>query len=73
MEKKISVISPGTLGVSGHVMTVTFTWLCVCMCVLGCVSLCNPKDYSPPDSSVHRILQARIPEWAAISYSRESS
>ena len=30
-------------------------------------------DYSPPDSSVHGILQARIPAWVAISYSRESS
>ena len=31
--------------------------------------LCNPMDSSPPDSSAHRILQARIPEWAAISFS----
>ena len=30
-------------------------------------------DCSPPGSSVHRILQARILEWAAISYSRGSS
>ena len=28
---------------------------------------------SPPGSSVHRILQARILEWVAISFSRESS
>ena len=26
-------------------------------------------DYSPPDSSVHRILQVRILEWTAISFS----
>ena len=26
---------------------------------------------SPPDSSVHRILQARILEWVAISFSRD--
>jgi len=25
-------------------------------------------DYSPPDSSVHAILQARILEWVAISF-----
>ena len=31
--------------------------------------LCNPMDSSPPGSSAHRILQARIPEWAAISFS----
>ena len=32
---------------------------------------CDPKDCSPPGSSVHGILQARILEWAAISFSRE--
>ena len=30
-------------------------------------------DYSLPGFSVHEILQARILEWAAISYSRRSS
>ena len=30
-------------------------------------------DCSPPGSSVHGILQARILEWIAISFSRESS
>ena len=30
----------------------------------------NPMDYSPPDSSVHGILQARILEWVAMSFSR---
>ena len=37
------------------------------------MSLCNPVDCSPPDSSVHAILQARILEWVAISSSRGSS
>ena len=32
-----------------------------------------PKDCSPPGSSVHEILQARILEWVAISFSRGSS
>ena len=36
-------------------------------------TLCDPVDYSPPGSSVHGILQARILEWVAISYSRGSS
>ena len=31
-----------------------------------------PMDYSPPDSSVHGLLQARILEWVAIPFSRES-
>ena len=30
-------------------------------------------DCSPPDSSVHRILQARIMEWVVIPFSRGSS
>ena len=34
---------------------------------------CDPMDCSPPGSSVHGILQARILEWVAISFSRESS
>ena len=28
-----------------------------------CLTLCNPMDPSPPGSSVHGILQARILEW----------
>ena len=36
-------------------------------------TLCNPVDCSPPGSSVHGILQARILEWVAISFSRGSS
>ena len=35
-----------------------------------CPSLCNPMDCSLPGSSVHGILQARILEWDAISFSR---
>ena len=31
------------------------------------LTLCNPMDCSPPDSSVSGILQARILEWLAIS------
>ena len=33
----------------------------------------DPMDCSPSGSSVHRILQARILEWAAILFSRRSS
>ena len=38
-----------------------------------CPTLFDPKDYSPPGSSVHVILQARIFEWVAIHFSRGSS
>ena len=37
------------------------------------MSLCNPMDCSPPGSSIHGILQARILEWVALPSSRESS
>ena len=39
----------------------------------SCPTLCGPMDCSPPGSSVHRILQARIVEWVAMPVSRESS
>ena len=38
----------------------------------ACRTLCDPMDCSPPGSSVHGIFQARIMEWVAISFSRES-
>ena len=37
------------------------------------ITLCDPMDCSPPGSSVHGILQARILEWVAIPFSRGSS
>ena len=36
----------------------------------SCPTLCNAMDSSPPVSSVHGILQARILEWVAIPFSR---
>ena len=46
-------------------------------CVLSRVwlfmTLYDPKDCSPPGSSVHGILQARILEWVALSFSRAPS
>ena len=38
-----------------------------------CLTFCDPKDYNLPGSSVHGILQARILEWVAITFSRGSS
>ena len=35
----------------------------------SCQTLCDPMDSSPPGSSVHGILPARILEWVAISFS----
>ena len=39
----------------------------------SCPTLCDPVDCSLPGFSVHGILQARILEWVAISFSRGSS
>ena len=38
-----------------------------------CPTPCNPVDCRPPGSSVHGMLQARILEWVAISFSKGSS
>ena len=44
-----------------------------CLLAQLCPTLCCPMGCSPPDSSVHGIFQARILEWVAILFSRESS
>ena len=36
---------------------------------LSCVQLCDPKDCSPPGSSIHGIFQARVLEWGATAFS----
>ena len=39
----------------------------------SCLTPCDPMDHSPPDSSVHGILQVRILEWAVIPFYKGSS
>ena len=70
----------------GHKIKVCFNYLRNCQCCLvaqSCPTLCNPMDYtarqaplsmgfSPPGSSVHGVLQARILEWVAMPFSRGS-
>ena len=49
--------------------------VCVCVCVLvaqSCTTLCVLMDCSPPGSFVHGVLQARILEWVAISFSKKA-
>ena len=46
--------------------------LCLCSVAKSCLTLWDLMDCSAPGSSVHGILQARILEWAAISFSRGS-
>ena len=52
----------------------------VCVCVYVCVCVhsvmsnsLDSTEYNLPGSSVHGILQARIPEWVAISFSRDDT
>ena len=39
----------------------------------SCPTLCDSMDCSLPGFSFHGIFQARVPEWVAISFARESS
>ena len=52
--------------------TASNKFVCV-LCAESCPTLCGPLDCSPPGSSVHGVSQARILEWAAISYPKGSS
>ena len=47
--------------------------VCVCLVAQSYLTLCDPIDCSPPDLTVHGILQAKILEWVAIPFCRESS
>ena len=62
----VSKTFPGDSGATGG----------VCMhakSLQSCLTLCDPMDCSPPNSSVCRILQARILEWVAMLSSRDAS
>ena len=50
-----------------------FMWKVKVLVTQLCPILCDPKDNTPPGSSAHGILQARILEWVAIPFSRGSS
>jgi len=44
-----------------------------CLLAQSGLTLCDPMDCRPPDSSVHGDSPARILEWVAIPFSRGSS
>ena len=56
-----------------NVRLTPFSISVVTVCVLSGFRLCNPLDWSPSGSSVCGISQARLLEWVAIFFSRESS
>ena len=82
------VLSHGSLRI-GHVYTtradwtreghltqdvpISFTFMLKMLVAQLCPTLCNPMDWGSPDSSVRGILQAKILEWIAISFSKGSS
>ena len=47
----------------------TVSWFYYCSVIQLCLTLCDPVDCSLPGSSVRGIIQARILEWIAISFS----
>ena len=66
----------GRLLIMGELMSGCIIGCHTCMCaqlLQSCPALCNPMDCSPPSSSVHGILQARILEWVLMPSSRGSS
>ena len=46
----------------------TYSFLVCLLVTHSCLTLCNPVNHSPPSSSVHGILQARIPEWVIFYF-----
>ena len=48
---------------------ICYAMLCYAKSLQSCPTLCDPIDSSPPGSPVPGILQARILEWVAISFS----
>ena len=48
-------------------------YTCSVLVTQSCLTFCDPMDCSPPGSSVHGILQARILEWVSVHFSRGSS
>ena len=55
-----------------YAVPLSLSSVCVLVAQL-CLTVCNPMNCSPPASSVHGILQARILKWVASPFSRGSS
>ena len=70
------VLEWGAIAFSLHAVN---DWNSAYLPITGCsvtrlyLTLCDPMDYSSPDSSVHGISQVRILEWIAVSSSSGSS
>ena len=72
----IEPLSLLSLALAGGFFTNCASWEGPCVhakSLQSCLTLCHPMECSPPGSSVHGILQARILEWVAGPSSRGSS
>ena len=69
----IHVASPQCVCAERELWSLLFLLKVNVLVTQSCLTLCDPMDCSLPGYSVHRILQARILEWVAISFSRGSS
>ena len=65
-------VTPSSLRCPHTIVLLTVNFHC-CSVSRLCPTLRPHGLYSPPGSSVHGILQARVLDWAAISFSRGSS
>ena len=62
----LTCLTSGTLGIKDELK------LAAAKLLQSCPTLCNSLvDCSPPGSSVHGILQARVLEWVAIAFSHK--
>ena len=60
-----------------HSYSLKYNWIITLkICISGvsqlCLTLCDTMDCSLPGSSVHGIFQARVLEWVATSFSKNS-
>ena len=69
---KCSKVQPMPLLIRAPEVSPSIFSTCVCE-RLSHIQFCDPLDWSPPGSSVHGILQARILEWVTMPSSRGSS
>ena len=70
----LAVVSPVEVLICLCILSVVCLCVCVSVCVLltqSFLTFCNIMAYSPPGSSVHGILQARLLEWIVIPFSRD--
>ena len=80
LEIRISILSvflTGLIYTYTHTHTLSIfassnSTIIIVLCVVSCFSP-DPMGCNPPSSSVHGILQARVLEWVAMPFSRESS